>query len=152
MRETSTRVRVFAGHRLLCEHPREEEGARLRKTLPAHRHPGRTSKPGALPALPEEATLRAAAPEFAALVEHLRTRHGGRAVRPIRHLHRLFLDYPTAPLRQVVAEALRYGLTDLERIERMLLRTLSGDFFRLPPVEDPTPETTEADPENDDDR
>lgn len=152
VRETATRVRIFAGHRLLCEHSREEEGARLRKTLPAHRHPGRTSKPGALPALPEEATLRAAAPEFAALVEHLRTRHGGRAVRPIRHLHRLFLDYPTAPLRQVVAEALRYGLTDLERLERMLLRTLSGDFFRLPPVEDPTLDTTEGDLEDDDDR
>jgi len=158
VRETQTRVRVFAGHRLLCEHPRQEEGAQLRKTLPAHRHPGRASKSGALPALPEEATLRAAAPEFAALVEQLRTRHAGRAVRPIRRLYRLFLDYPTEPLRQVVAEALRYGLIDLERIERMLLRTLSGDFFRLSPVEDliaenaGDPPDTEQDPEDNDDR
>ncbi|MCK5366508.1 MAG: IS21 family transposase [Gammaproteobacteria bacterium] len=152
VRETHTRVRVFAGHRLLCEHPREEEGARLRKTLPAHRHPGRASKSGTLPALPEEATLRASAPEFAALVEQLRTRHAGRAVRPIRRLHRLFLDYPTEPLRQVVAEALRYGLTDLERIERMLLRTLSGDFFRLPPTEPETIDPTDSPEEDDNDR
>jgi len=31
-----------------------------------------------------------------------------------------------------VSQALAFGLTDVERIERMLLRELSGDFFQLP--------------------
>ncbi|MHB8762968.1 MAG: IS21/IS408/IS1162 family transposase [Deferrisomatales bacterium] len=150
VRETHTRVRLLVGHRVVGEHPRQEEGAHRRQTLPEHRHPGRTPKPGTLPPLPEETALTAAAPELAALVARLRTLHAGRAVRPLRRLYRLFLDYPTEPLRQVVAEALRYGLTDLERLERMLLRTLSGDFFRLPPAETPTPDP--PDPEDDDDR
>jgi hypothetical protein len=151
--ETRTRVRVLSEHRLVCEHLREEEGAGLRKTLPEHRHPGRSSaRPASLTPLPEEATLRAAGPAFAALVEALRKRHGGRAVRPLRRLHRLFLDYPTEPLRRVVEQALAYGLTDLERIERMLLRELSGDFFRLGPSEDQAtqlPEPEEEDHEDD---
>ena len=57
---------------------------------------------------------------------------GGRAVRPMRRLHRLYLDYPTRPLVETVLLALQYGLTDMERLERMVLRRLAGDFFRLP--------------------
>lgn len=150
VRETLTRVRILQDHRAVCEHPREEEGAGVRRTLPEHRHPGRGPRPPCLPPLPEEAVLRAAAPELAALVERLRTLHAGRAVRPLRRLHRLFLDYPTGPLRRVVGEALGYGLTDLDRIERMLLRHLQGDFFRLPSQQDPT--DPPDDEEDDDDR
>jgi len=150
VRETKSHVRLLQNHRVVCEHPRQEEGAGLRRTLPEHRHPGRGPKPQKLPPLPEESVLRAAGPEFAALVERLRTLHAGRAVRPLRRLHRLFLDYPTGPLRRVVGEALGYGLTDLDRIERMLLRHLQGDFFRLPFDEDPTDPTD--DEEDDDDR
>jgi len=149
VRETKTHVRLLQDHRVVCEHPRQEEGAGLRRTLPEHRHPGRGPRPQSLPPLPEEAVLRAAAPELAALVERLRTLHAGRAVRPLRRLHRLFLDYPTAPLRRVVGEALAYGLTDLDRIERMLLRHLQGDFFLLSSEQDPTDST---DDEDDDDR
>lgn len=154
VRETRAAVRILSDHRVVCEHGREEEGAGLRKTLPEHRHPGRGPK-GSPPPLAEEAVLRAAGPELAALVEALKQRCGGRAVRPLRRLHRLFLDYPTEPLRRVVGEALAYGLTDLERIERMLLRALCGDFFRLPPNQaDPDDHQDPDDPEEgeDDDR
>lgn len=133
VRETRSHVRVLQGHRVVCEHVREEEGAGLRKTLPEHYHTGRSSRQTArLAPLPEESVLRAAGPELAALVDLVRKRHAGRAVRPLRRLHRLFLDYPTEPLRRVVSQALAFGLTDVERIERMLLRELSGDFFQLP--------------------
>jgi len=155
VRETYKTVRILSDHRVVCEHVREEEGARLRKSLPEHHHPSREPNPGSAPPLPEEAVLRSAAPELQTLVERLRTRHAGRAVRPIRRLHRLFLEYPTEPLRHVVAEALRYGLIDLERIERMLLRALRGEFFRLPPAEDPAgplPETDDEPEDDDEDR
>jgi len=149
--ETKTLVRILQGHRVVCEHPREEEGAGVRRTLIEHRHPGRGPRSSSPAPLPEEAILRAAAPELAALVERLRSLHSGRAVRPLRRLHRLFLDYPTAPLRHVVGEALGYGLTDLDRIERMLLRHLQGDFFRLPSEEDSSAPTGD-DGEDDDER
>ena len=40
-------------------------------------------------------------------------------------------DYPHDALRAALAEALRYGLYDLERIERMTLERIANDFFRL---------------------
>jgi transposase len=153
--ETKAAVRVFYQHRLVCEHVREEEGARVRRVLPAHQHKGRTPRSTSRPPIPEEATLRAAGEEFAELVDRLRKLHAGRAVRPLRRLHRLYLDYPTESLRRCLREALTYGLTDLDRIERMLLRALSGEFFRLPAsAEGPlTPETDEGNErDNDDDR
>ncbi|MBI5443687.1 MAG: IS21 family transposase [Deltaproteobacteria bacterium] len=151
--ETKTAVRVFHQHHLVCEHVREEEGARVRKILPAHQHKGRTPRSTSRPPIPEEALLRAAGEEFAELVGRLRKLHAGRAVRPLRRLHQLYLDYPTESLRACLREALAYGLTDLDRIERMLLRALSGDFFRLPST-DERPHTP-PDPGNerdDDDR
>jgi transposase len=130
--ETKDRVRVFVGHRVQTEHERVEDGARLRRTLPEHRHPGRTHKPAAhLPPLPEETLLRAVGPTFSTFVDRLRQSHGGRAVRPIRQLHRLYLDYATEVLQEVLCRALAHGLLDLHRIERMVLRHIAGDFFRL---------------------
>ena len=82
----------------------------------------------------------AAAPELAELVSRLKKRHGGRAVRQIRVLHRMWLDYPLEPLREAIAHALSYGLLDLLRIERMVLRSIAGDFFRLDPEPDEEPD------------
>jgi hypothetical protein len=45
----------------------------------------------------------------------------------------MFLDYPTDIVSSQVAEALDFGLLDLDRIERMILRSIAGEFFRLSP-------------------
>lgn len=137
--ETKDRVRVFVGHRVQAEHERVADGARLRRMLPAHRHPGRTHTPAAhLPALPEETLLRAVGPTFSTFVDQLRQTHGGRAVRAIRQLHRLYLDYETEVLQEVLCRALAHGLMDLHRIERMVLRHIAGEFFRLDTLCDDT--------------
>ena len=126
-------VRVFQGHRLVIEHDKLPFGARKRKTLPEHRGRRKVAPP---PPLPEEAVLRAAAPELGVLVDALRRRHGGRAAKAVRRLHRIYLDYPTEPVVVAVARALEFGLLDLTRIEEMVLRQIAGDFFRLPTRED----------------
>lgn len=131
--ESKEHVRLLSGHKVLCEHERKEDGAGVRVTLPEHRHPGRWQKRGSpLPPLPEEGILRAQGEELAHLVDALRQFHGNRAARSIRHLHRIYLDYPLAPLRKAVAKALSYGLVDLDRIERLVLRTAAGEFFQVP--------------------
>lgn len=133
VRETKDKVKVFKGPRLVVEHERREEGARQRVTLPEHQHPGRRGKSAQkLPPIPEEHTLRAAGPEFAALLDLIKKKHRGRAINPTRTLHRMYLEYPTAILKQAIATAISYGLTDLGRIERMTLRNIAGDFFQLP--------------------
>lgn len=81
-------------------------------------------------------------PGLAALCDLLRKRHGGAAVRAIRRLHRLYLDYPTASLVAATRQAVTYGLCDLGRLESMVLRAVAGDFFRLPTDDDTPPTST----------
>jgi transposase len=133
LHEHDRQVRIFDGHRLLLVHDKLPYGAGRRQTLPEHR--GR-KKPAPPPPLPEEAVMRQAAPELAALLDALHRRHGGQAARAVRHLHRMFLEYPTEPVVRAVARALEFGLLDLARIEEMVLRLIGGDFFRLPIPED----------------
>ena len=40
-------------------------------------------------------------------------------------------DYPHDALRAALAEALLYGLYDLDRIERMTLERIAHHYFRL---------------------
>jgi hypothetical protein len=40
-------------------------------------------------------------------------------------------EYPQAPLHDAIAEAEQYGLFDLDRVERMVLRRIASDYFRL---------------------
>jgi transposase len=132
VREAIDKVRVYHGHKLVAEHDREIEGARARVVDKKHRTPSRRpTKKGGAPVLPEEKTLRAAAPELDRLVAAIRKEGRGRPLRHIRRLYRFYLDYPTEALCKAVARALEYGLTDLDRIERMTLRNVAGDYFRL---------------------
>lgn len=142
VRESIDRIRIFHRRRLVAEHEAREPGLGRRVTLEEHQGPGRR-KPRVAPPLPEESVLRAAAPELGQLVDGLRKRHGGQAAKTVRRLHRFFLDYPTEPLVDAVRTANEYGLLDLGRIERMVLRRIAGDFFRLPT--DPDHDTSEDD-------
>ncbi len=135
--ETKDRVRVFDGHKLVCEHAREEDGAGKRKTLPEHEAEGRWHRRGTpRPPSPEEQRLRADSPVMAQMVDAIQKRHGGRATRRLGRLYRFWLDYPAEPLRAALAIALEHGLSDLERIEVLVLRHIAGNFFRLPPIDD----------------
>ena len=137
MRETLERVRIFVGPRCVAEHLRLDEGAYGRSVLPAHRHRAHRRKTdGQCPPLPEEKRLREVHPALATLVDRLRKQHGGRAARALRQLHRCYQDYPREPLIEAVESALDYGLSDLARIERMILARVAGDFFQLPLASD----------------
>ncbi len=131
VRETVDQVRLFDGHRLAEEHDKRGYGARERITLDKHKGLSRRRR-GPEPPTPQEDLLRAQGDEIARLVDALRRRHGGRAVKAVRRLHRIWTDYPTEAVRGAVSVALGHGLTDLDRIERMVLRRVAGDFFRLP--------------------
>ena len=40
-------------------------------------------------------------------------------------------EYPREPLLAAVGEAARYGLYDLDRLERMVLRRIAREYFVL---------------------
>lgn len=133
IRETKERVRVFDGHRLVVDHERRPYGARERVTHPEHRgSEARRRRRKAEPPSTEEALLRRTAPVLATLCDRLRKRYGGQARRPIRQLHRIFLDYPTEAVLKAAGQAATYDLFDPGRIERIVLQVIAGDFFRLP--------------------
>lgn len=132
--ETLERVCVYEGRHLIAEHARCQDGAGLRFTLPEHRG-NRKRRSKQRPPTTEELTLQAAGPALAALCDALR-KDPARGDRAIRRLHRIWFDYPTEFVESAVTRALEFGLVDLHRIERMVLQSLRGDFFRLP-LEDP---------------
>lgn len=143
VRETMDRVCIVHGHNLVCEHKRLPDGQARRVTLPEHRGGSRyrQARQRRLPDA-EVSALRAAGAELAAMVDALVQRHGGRVTRHLRTLHRMYLEYPTEALTSACGEALTYGLLDLQRVEKMVLRNIAGDFFTLS-----IPDTEEHDDE-----
>ncbi len=45
-------------------------------------------------------------------------------------------EYPRQPLLDAIGEAEQFGLYDLDRIERMILRRIGRDYFLLPKLHD----------------
>jgi transposase len=129
VRETSDRIEVYEGPRMVAAHGRVEEPANKRVTDPAHRPPRGEGKKARL--AQEEAALLRLAPELASYVELLRKSGRGVPVLWLRRLLSLVREYPREPLVAAIEEAARYGLFDLHRVERMVLKRIGEDFFFL---------------------
>ena len=143
IRESMTRIRIFDGHRLVVTHERCTPGANARRTLPEHQRDGRRRL--RVDASEEEKLLREVSPVLGKLVSRLRKRYGGQALRKVRQLRRMYLEYPTDVLVAAVEDALRFDLYDLERIDRMVLQRIQGDFFRLAPLDSETKSPSDDD-------
>lgn len=143
VRESSHRIEIFDGPRLVAEHRRATEACDQRITNPAHRPPRGALAPRA--EAPELRRLLERDPAFADYVTLLRVRGRG-SVREIRTLLRMLDEYPGDALHGALTEATHFGMTDLVRLERMVLRRIAGDFFP-PPTHLPHPT---ADEESDD--
>jgi transposase len=134
VRETKDQILLFEGPRQLAAHRKVLATVAVRSTLPEHRPPRGQGAAAAGPAV-EERELLAAAPEIADYVAALKRRSPGRGTLALRRLHRMLRDYPRAPLLAAVRAASHYGLFDLDRLERMVLRGVARDFF--PPGDGP---------------
>lgn len=148
MHETTTEVRIFDGHKLVVHYDKRQYGAHERVPVPKGLHrSGLRSKPR--PPSHEEQVLRALDPAMGLFLDALKKRDGGRALKAVRRLYRMYLDYPGSALLDAVRDAQGYGLLDLMRIEKLVLRRLQGDFFRLP-MQDEHDERDERDDDTDD--
>ena len=131
LHETSAKVRIFDGHKLLVEYDKRAFGGSERvPALPGqHRRGLRTKAP--VPSH-EEQVLRGVDPALERLIDVVKKRDGGRAMKAVRRLYRMYLDYSTDALVQVVRDIEPYGLLDMARIEKLVLTHIAGEFFRLP--------------------
>jgi hypothetical protein len=140
VRETKDKVEIQLDARNLVTHQRLAEAQQQRITLAQHRPPRGQGSLRPDPH-PEEQLILKATPEIADYVAAFKQRNPKLLVLALRQLLRLVREYPRQPLLAAVREAARYGLYDLDRLERMILRRVQSDFFRL----DPDPEKEPSD-------
>jgi len=130
VRETKDSVRVFVGPREVATHAlRAATGGRQRTTLAEHRPP--RGQLAAASRSPEEDELAAAGAPFAEFAAVLRKRSSRWPI-ALRRLAQLRRDYPAGPLVVAIETALHYGLYDLDRVERVILKTIATSYFQLP--------------------
>jgi transposase len=130
VRETKDRILVYAGPREVAAHARVLEAIDAWVTNPGHRPPRGTGRPKTAPPREEEELLRLE-PQLASYVAALKRHTVGRGTMRLRRLLHLVRDYPRAPLLAAVTRAAEYGLYDLERLERLVLREIAAEYFVL---------------------
>ncbi|KAF0169889.1 MAG: hypothetical protein FD161_4910 [Limisphaerales bacterium] len=127
VRETKDRILIYHGPREVAAHHRVVDAADARVTAAEHRPPrGEGHKVRAQP--PEELELVRVAPELGEYGRSIKHRRG---VLALRGLLRLVREYPRAPLVAAIDTAQAYGLYDIARLERMVLRNIRRDYFTV---------------------
>ena len=134
VRETSDRIEIQLDARHIVRHVRTLAPQQMRVTLPEHRPP-RGAGVKRSDRHPEEQAIVEAAPTIAAYVSALKQKGRKVPALALRQLLRLLKEYPREPFLAAVTEAARYGLYDLERVERMILRRVARDYFLLDETE-----------------
>lgn len=145
VRETKDRVEIFDGPRLVASHRRPLDPADQRVIEPTHRPPRGAGVFARDAMTPEHKRLIERAPTFVQYITLLKSRGRG-SLRDIRTLLRMLDEYPRDALVAAIEEAMRFGMTDLDRLDRMVLQRIARDFF--PPPPDPPDDN---DPEGNDD-
>jgi len=130
VRETKDKIEIQLDARRLVTHRRIAEAEHQRVMLPEHRPPRgqRATRPDPHP---EEKAIVTAAPELADYVVGLKQHSRKVVTLALRQLLRLVREYPREPLLGALREAARYGLYDLDRVERMILRRVAREYFLL---------------------
>lgn len=122
------RIDIHARRVLVASHARLVGVRDMRSTLPGHHTVPRRE--------PRQPSLHAQGlcgqhplldRYVAALAQHRR----GRDTRALQRLLQIKRTYPLQPLLAALEQALKYGLFDLVRLERLVLRHVAGDFFAL---------------------
>lgn len=130
VRETKDKIEIQLDARHLVTHRRIAEAEHQRVMLPEHR-PSRGQRAPRPDPHPEENAILTAAPELTEYVTGLKQRSRKVITLALRQLLRFVREYPREPLLGAVQEASRYGLYDLDRLERMILRRVTHEYFLL---------------------
>ena len=139
VRETADRIVIYDGPREITTHPREAEPRCRYVFRPEHRPPRGQGWRQERGPCPEEQALLRLLPEIAAYLDGLKQRGKLQTTLALRQLLRMAREYPREPLLAALQTAAHYGLYDLVRLERMVLRGIATDYFQLPLSLDPLP-------------
>ncbi len=130
VRETRDRIEIELDPRHIVVHDRVLTPPNQRIMRAEHRPPrGVGVKRSDSPS--EEQALMEAAPGIATYLTDLKGKGRKTATLALRQMLRMLREYPREPFLAAVAEAARYGLYDLDRLERMILRRVARDYFLI---------------------
>lgn len=129
VRKTKERVDIYEGPRIVASHDRLIERIGTRLTNGAHRPRRERREPKGHR---EKKIILKEAPELVSYTTQLEKRGPGTTTVRLRRLLSMLREYPRKPLVAAIREAERYGLFDLERVERMVLARIADNYFRLP--------------------
>src|SRR6516165_5636576 len=121
-------IRICRRGKEIARHPRLIDQRDARHTLPQHHPPPVRVSRGPLL---EEKLLAGHHPSLERYAAALKQRAHGRGVRALRRLLELKRTYPSGPFLAAVDQALQFGLFDLGRLEKLILKQVIGDFFIL---------------------
>ena len=130
VRETLERVDLYEGARRVASHARVHGPMDTRVTEPAHRPPRGEGHSRRRQPAPEQIEMLQIEPRLAAYLSILKAHVGDRRV-PLRRLLSMLLEYPREAFLTALGTAERYRLTDLDRLEKMVLRQIAADYFVL---------------------
>jgi hypothetical protein len=130
VRETKDRVEIFEGPRQVASHAKELDRLDRRVTLPEHRPPRGQGRAHNQP-LPEEEEIVRIEPQLGQYLTGLKNRSAGRWSLVLRRLLAMVRDYPRPALLHAIQTAQAFGLYDLDRLERMILKQIAQDYFVL---------------------
>jgi transposase len=146
VRETKDKVLVFDGPRQVAEHERTFTFDKRRSTKKEHRPPRGTGTKCLRESTPEERELLAAEPPLADYAKLVKARGSNRWPERLRRLLQMRRDYPPKPFFAAVQTAAQYGLYELDRLERIVLRNIATEYFVAPA--DRCPENQNGEPED----
>ena len=130
VRETRDKIEIQLDARNTVAHARVVEPVQQRITLAQHRPPRGEGIKRSDPH-PEEKAILETAPEIAGYMTAVKQRGRKVVALALRQLLRLVREYPREPFLAAVREAGQYGLYDLDRLERMILRRIARDYFLI---------------------
>jgi Mu transposase-like protein len=147
VRETPARVVISEGPREITTHEREVEPRHRYLFRPEHRPPrGQGGKGHEREPFPEEKDLLRLLPEIEAYLGALKRRGKLQTTLALRQLLRMAREYPHEPLVAAIQTAAHYGLYDLDRLERLVLRGIATTYFQLPLSPDRAPGDPDDEP------
>ena len=146
VRETPDRVLLYDGPREITTHPREPEPRHRYLLRPEHRPPRGEGWRREREPFPEEKALLGLLPEIDAYLRGLKRRGKLQTTLALRQLLRMAREYPREPVLTAIQTATHYGLYDLGRLERMVLRGIATTYFQLPLSLDPLPGEPDDEP------
>jgi hypothetical protein len=131
VREMQDRIEIYDGPRQIAVHRRQMGNGSPRVTDPNHRPPRGEGHRANRAHDTGELELLRRAPKLQTYVSAYKGRPGA-GVRFIRGLLRLVRDYPLDAVTAATEVANRFGLYDISRLERMVLKNIAHDYFILP--------------------